>query len=88
MPLTKRKSVTGLGSLTRLGSNSCGRVHRIVVRANALAMSSNEAFSRARIDEQLRDAGWSLTDGRSIHSEHPLPDLTRADCVHRDRLGG
>jgi type I restriction enzyme R subunit len=50
-------------------------------------MSSNEAFSRARIDEQLRDAGWSLTDGRSVRFEHPLPDRTRADYVLCDRRG-
>src|SRR5215207_8189704 len=50
-------------------------------------MSSNEAFSRARIDEQLRDAGWSPTDGRSVRFEHPLPDRTRADYVLCDRRG-
>jgi hypothetical protein len=34
---------------------AAGGVHRTAVAANPPAMSSNEAFSRARIDEQLRE---------------------------------
>jgi type I restriction enzyme, R subunit len=48
---------------------------------------SNEAFSRAKIDAQLRDAGWSPTDGRSVRFEYPLPDRTRADYVLCDGRG-
>src|SRR3954469_1777065 len=50
-------------------------------------MGSNEAFSRTRIDDQLRDAGWSPTDGRSVRFEYPLPDRTRADYVLCDARG-
>lgn len=46
-----------------------------------------EAFSRVHIDEQLRDAGWTATDSRSIDYEVTLPDGTRADYVLKDRRG-
>src|SRR5687768_4279690 len=49
--------------------------------------ASNEPFSRVRIDEQLRDVGWNLTDGRSVRFEYPLPDGTRADYTLNDRHG-
>lgn len=44
-------------------------------------LMTSEAFSRAAIDQQLRDVGWPLTDGRSVIFEHPLADGTRADYV-------
>ena len=50
-------------------------------------MAPNEAFSRVRIDSQLRDVGWPLTDGRSVRYEYPLPDGTRADYLLCDRRG-
>jgi type I restriction enzyme R subunit len=50
-------------------------------------MATNEAFSRVVIDAQLTDAGWKLTDGRSVRFEYPLPDGTRADYVLCDRNG-
>jgi type I restriction enzyme R subunit len=46
-----------------------------------------EAFSRVVIDAQLKDAGWALTDGRSIRFEVMLPDSTKADYVLGDRHG-
>jgi type I restriction enzyme R subunit len=39
------------------------------------------------IDAQLRDAGWGLTDGRSVRFEVMLPDGTKADYVLGDRHG-
>ena len=48
---------------------------------------SNEAFSKAVIDEQLKDVDWNLTDGQSVRFEYPLPDGTRADYVLCDRHG-
>lgn len=48
---------------------------------------ATEAFSRARIDEQLRDAGWTPADGRSVLFEHRLSDGTRADYVVCDARG-
>lgn len=39
------------------------------------------------IDAQLRDAGWSLTDGRSVRFEVMLQDGTKADYVLGDRHG-
>ena len=40
-------------------------------------MSDGEAFSRVKIDAQLSEAGWNLTDGRSVRYEYTLPDGTR-----------
>ncbi len=37
-------------------------------------MAGTEAFSRAKIDAQLTDVGWNLTDGRSVHFEYTLGD--------------
>lgn len=50
-------------------------------------MAGTEAFSRAKIDAQLSDVGWKLTDGRSVHFEYSLSDGTRADYVLSDRHG-
>lgn len=50
-------------------------------------MSGNEAFSRVKIDAQLKDAGWRLIDGRSVRFEHGLSDGTKADYVLCDRRG-
>ena len=51
------------------------------------AMAGTEAFSRAKIDAQLTDVGWNLTDGRSVHFEYTLEDGTRADYVLANRQG-
>jgi type I restriction enzyme, R subunit len=41
-------------------------------------MVANEAFSRVKIGNQLRDVDWPLTDGRSVRFEYPLADETGA----------
>jgi type I restriction enzyme R subunit len=51
------------------------------------AMRQGEGFSRVKIDAQLKDVGWNLTDGRSVRYEYPLDDRTRADHVLCDRQG-
>ena len=51
------------------------------------AQQAPEAFSRVVIDAQLRDAKWTLTDGRSVRYEYVLPDHTKADYVLGDRRG-
>ncbi len=48
-------------------------------------MAGGEAFSRVKIDAQLTDVGWNITDGRSVHFEYTLDDGTRADYVLADR---
>ena len=48
---------------------------------------TTEAFSRVKIDELLKDAGWNLTDGVSVLFEHALPDGSRADYALCDRSG-
>ena len=48
---------------------------------------SNEAFSRVKIDAQLRDAGWTIDDGHSVRFEQLLPDGKKADYVLCDRRG-
>ena len=50
-------------------------------------MSDGEAFSRVKIDARLTEAGWTLTDGRSVRYEYTLPEGTRADYVLCDRDG-
>ena len=50
-------------------------------------MATNEAFSRVKIDAQLKDAGWNLTDGRSVRFEYVLPDGTKADYALCSRRG-
>ncbi|MFT4193077.1 DEAD/DEAH box helicase family protein, partial [Ottowia sp.] len=48
---------------------------------------TNEAFSRVRIDAQLRDQGWDVLDTSAVRFEVVLPDGTRADYVLCDRRG-
>jgi len=50
-------------------------------------MTNGEAFSRVKIDAQLKDAGCKITDGRSVRFEHGLGDGTKADYVLCDRRG-
>lgn len=37
--------------------------------------------SRVKIDQLLRDADWSLSDGRSVRSQCALDDAGSADCA-------
>ncbi len=48
---------------------------------------TTEAFARVKIDALLKDAGWDLTDGRSVVFEQSLPDGTQADYALCDRQG-
>lgn len=48
---------------------------------------TNEAFSRVKIDAQLRDEGWEVLDTNSVRFEYVLPDRTKADYVLCDRNG-
>jgi len=48
---------------------------------------TNEAFARVKIDQLLRDAGWRLTDGRSVRFEYVLDDGGKADYALFDRQG-
>ena len=52
-----------------------------------MSPSTNEAFSRVRIDAQLRAQGWDVLDPRAVRFEVSLPDGTRADYVLCDRHG-
>lgn len=48
---------------------------------------TNEAFSRVKIDAQLRDQGWEVTNTNAVRFEYVLPDRTKADYVLCDRNG-
>ncbi|MBN8505824.1 MAG: DEAD/DEAH box helicase family protein [Burkholderiales bacterium] len=48
---------------------------------------TNEAFSRVKIDAQLRDQGWDITNTNAVRFEVVLPDRTKADYVLCDRNG-
>lgn len=50
-------------------------------------MTTNEAFSRVKIDAQLKDQGWEVTNPNSVRFEYVLPDSTKADYVLCDRNG-
>ncbi len=51
------------------------------------AAKTNEAFSRVKIDAQLRDQGWDVLDTNAVRFEYVLPDRTKADYVLCDRNG-
>jgi len=48
---------------------------------------ANEAFARVKIDQLLKDADWSLSDGRNVGFEYPLDDGCKADYALFDRRG-
>ncbi|HUF22117.1 MAG TPA: DEAD/DEAH box helicase family protein, partial [Burkholderiales bacterium] len=48
---------------------------------------TNEAFSRVKIDAQLRDEGWDVLNTNAVRFEYVLPDRTKADYVLCDRHG-
>lgn len=48
---------------------------------------TNEAFSRVKIDAQLRDQSWEITNPNAVRFEYMLPDRTKADYVLCDRNG-
>ena len=48
---------------------------------------TNEAFSRVKIDAQLRDLGWEIENPNAVRFEYVLADGTRADYVLCDRHG-
>ena len=50
-------------------------------------MATNEAFSRVKIDAQLKDEGWDALDTNAVRFEYVLPDKTKADYVLCDRNG-
>jgi type I restriction enzyme, R subunit len=52
-----------------------------------MAQNTNEAFSRVKIDAQLRDEGWDVLDTNAERFEYVLPDRTKADYVLCDRNG-
>lgn len=43
---------------------------------------TNEAFSRVKIDAQLRDQGCDIENPNAVRFEYVLGDGTRADYVH------
>lgn len=49
--------------------------------------STNEAFSRVKIDAQLKDQDWDVLDVNAVRFEYVLPDKTKADYVLCDRNG-
>jgi type I restriction enzyme, R subunit len=48
---------------------------------------TNEAFSRVKIDAQLKDQGWETQNPNAVRSEYVLADGTKADYVLCDRNG-
>jgi type I restriction enzyme R subunit len=48
---------------------------------------TNEAFSRVKIDAQLRDQGWEVENSNAVRYEYALPDRTKADYVLCNRHG-
>jgi hypothetical protein len=48
---------------------------------------TDEAFSRVKIDAQLKDQGWDVLNPNAVRFEYVLPDQTKADYVLCDRHG-
>lgn len=48
---------------------------------------TNEAFSRVKIDAQLKDQAWEVINPNAVRYEYVLPDKTKADYVLCDRHG-
>jgi type I restriction enzyme R subunit len=48
---------------------------------------TNEAFSRVKIDAQLRDQGWDVVNPNAVRFEYMVQDGTKADYVLCDRNG-
>lgn len=48
---------------------------------------NNEAFSRVKIDAQLRDQQWEIENPNAVRYESVLPDKSKADYVLCDRDG-
>jgi prevent-host-death family protein len=48
---------------------------------------ANDAFARVKIDQLLKDAARTLTDGRCVRFEYPLDDGGKADYALFDRQG-
>ena len=48
---------------------------------------TNEAFSRVKIDAQLKDQGWDVVNPNAVRFEYVLPDKTKADYVLCDLHG-
>jgi len=48
---------------------------------------TNEAFSRVKIDAQIKDQDWDVLDPNAVRFEYVLPDRTKADYVLCDRHG-
>jgi len=48
---------------------------------------TNEAFSRVKIDAQLKDQGWEILNPNAVRFEYVLSDGTKADYVLCDRHG-
>ena len=42
---------------------------------------TNEAFSRVKIDAQLKDEGWDVFNSNAVRFEYVFPDNTKADYV-------
>jgi len=48
---------------------------------------TNDAFSRVKIDAQLKDRDWDVLNPNAVRFEYVLPDRTKADYVLCDRHG-
>jgi type I restriction enzyme, R subunit len=48
---------------------------------------TNEAFSRVKIDAQLKDRDWDVLNPNAVRFDYVLPDKIKADCVLCDRHG-
>jgi len=57
-----------------------------------LTVPTNEAFSRVKIDAQLRDQSWEVENPNTVRFEYPLPHATKAgesrNADARPRMAG
>lgn len=48
---------------------------------------ANETLAHVKIDQLLKDADWSLTDGRCVRFENAFDDVGKADYALFDCQG-
>ena len=70
-----------------MGSSIRSRKCQQKIWTGALIVTTNEAFSRVKIDAQIRDQGWDVENPNAVRFEYVLPDATKADYVLCDRNG-
>lgn len=80
MTASCRVGLVALEEYERLSAQS-GRAYKGEWGPRGRRKVADEAFARVKIDQLLKDADWSFTDGRNVRSECALDDDGSADAA-------